>query len=96
LLITGKLAVFYFQKGDEMQKPDQDNAQEASDVMRDMLPTPESERMGKNHATRHMLDLALAELKENKPNDRSDVDRYWAIVITDVEKAIAVFETYVQ
>ena len=41
------------------------------------------------------LDQALFELRRNKPNDRSDTDRYWAIVITDVEKALAVFKTYV-
>jgi hypothetical protein len=41
------------------------------------------------------LDQALFELRRNKPNDRSDADRYWAIVITDVEKAMAVFKTYV-
>jgi hypothetical protein len=45
--------------------------------------------------THNALDNALSALKHNKPNDRSDKDRYWAIVITDVEKAIAVFETYV-
>jgi hypothetical protein len=32
-------------------------------------------------------------LREQKPNDRSDQDRYYAIVITDVEKAAAVFTT---
>jgi hypothetical protein len=42
------------------------------------------------------LDQALSELRRNKPNDRSDADRYWAIVITDVEKALAVFKTYVR
>jgi hypothetical protein len=42
------------------------------------------------------LDQALFELRRNKPNDRSDADRYWAIVITDVEKALAVFKTYVR
>lgn len=30
-----------------------------------------------------------------KPNDRSEQDRYWAIARTDVEKAYAVFETFV-
>lgn len=38
----------------------------------------------------------LASLREQKPNDRSDKDRYWAIVITEVEKAKAVFLTYAQ
>lgn len=33
-------------------------------------------------------------LKEYKPNDRSTADRYWAITITEVEKARAVFSMY--
>lgn len=33
-------------------------------------------------------------LREQKPNDRSDKDRYFAIVITDVEKAKAVYMAY--
>ena len=41
-----------------------------------------------------LLDQLLGTLKEAKPNDRSDQDRYFAIVITDVEKARAVFLTY--
>lgn len=45
--------------------------------------------------TEKKLREALEALKAEKPNDRSDKDRYWAIVITDVEKAIAVFKTYV-
>jgi len=36
----------------------------------------------------------LAKLKELKPNDRSAEDRYWAITITEVEKARAVFGMY--
>lgn len=36
----------------------------------------------------------LAALREQKPNDRSDKDRYWAIVITEVEKAKAIFLQY--
>jgi hypothetical protein len=38
----------------------------------------------------------LAQLREQKPNDRSDRDRYWAIVITEVEKAKAVFVQYAE
>lgn len=34
----------------------------------------------------------LAILRENKPNDRSDRDRIYAIVITDMEKTIAYFK----
>lgn len=37
----------------------------------------------------------LTELKSRKPNDRSEQDRYWAIVITDVEKALGTFNTFV-
>jgi hypothetical protein len=40
------------------------------------------------------FDDLLATLREAKPNDRSEQDRYFAIVITDVEKARAVFLTY--
>jgi hypothetical protein len=40
------------------------------------------------------FDYIVKLLKELKPNDRSDQDRYWAIVITEVEKARAVFLTY--
>lgn len=36
----------------------------------------------------------LEQLKALKPNDRSDIDRYWAITITEVEKAAAIFATY--
>ncbi len=36
----------------------------------------------------------LAALKELKPNDRSEQDRYWAITITETEKAAAFFKTY--
>lgn len=38
----------------------------------------------------------LAAMREQKPNDRSERDRYWAIAITEVEKAKAVFVTYAQ
>ena len=37
----------------------------------------------------HHLEMALMCLKDNKPNDRSDVDRRFAIVATDLEKVIA-------
>ena len=39
------------------------------------------------------LDFILS-MREKKPNDRSDGDRYWAIVITELEKAYAVFVTF--
>ncbi len=40
------------------------------------------------------LDELLTTLRELKPNDRSNQDRYWAITITEVEKAFAVFVTF--
>lgn len=42
-----------------------------------------------------MLGGVLSLMKDAKPNDRSEVDRYWAISITDMEKLVAVFEKYV-
>lgn len=42
------------------------------------------------------FEALLDALRSEKPNDRSDKDRYFAIVITDVEKAKAVFVTYAQ
>lgn len=47
------------------------------------------------HEARASLNRALQTLKARKPNDRSDKDRYWAIVITEVEKAMAVFDMYI-
>lgn len=40
------------------------------------------------------FEALLASLRQQKPNDRSDKDRYWAIVITEVEKAKAIFLQY--
>lgn len=37
----------------------------------------------------------IGEVKAYKPNDRSEKDRYWAIAITELEKAAAVFEALV-
>ncbi len=42
------------------------------------------------------FDEFLTTLKTLKPNDRSEQDRYWAITITEVEKAKAIFATYVR
>lgn len=41
------------------------------------------------------IENAIAVLRLGKPNDRSEKDRYWAIVITDLEKSLAVFKTYI-
>lgn len=37
----------------------------------------------------------INKLKAAKPNDRSERDRYWAITITELEKAFAIFKTFV-
>jgi hypothetical protein len=42
------------------------------------------------------FDALLKTLRETKPNDRSEQDRYHAITITEVEKARAVFMVYAQ
>lgn len=42
-----------------------------------------------------LLVLALDKLKDSKPNDRSELDRHFAIAITDMEKVRAYFNTYV-
>ena len=41
------------------------------------------------------LTRSLDILMDGKPNDRSDKDRRYAIAITDMEKVIAYFKTYV-
>lgn len=37
----------------------------------------------------------IQDFKNSKPDDRSEIDRRYAIVITDLEKAYAYFFTYV-
>ncbi len=41
------------------------------------------------------LESSLRMIKRNRPNDRSELDRRYAILITDFEKAIAYFKTYI-
>lgn len=41
------------------------------------------------------LSRLLATMRQYKPNDRSERDRYWAICITDLEKVKAVFDAYI-
>ena len=48
----------------------------------------------KEQGVRDLFAYMVEVLREEKPNDRSERDRYWAIVITEVEKARAVFEMY--
>lgn len=38
----------------------------------------------------------LVEARELKPNDRSEQDRRWAIFITDLEKLMAYWQTWVK
>lgn len=47
-----------------------------------------------NMALAHQLNAALHQLKMNKPQDRSDEARQWAIVITEMETVIARFTLY--
>jgi len=37
----------------------------------------------------------LGDLKSSKPNDRSELDRRFQILITDIERAIAWLATYI-
>ena len=48
----------------------------------------------RENTPQELFEQLLAALKESKPNDRSEQDRYFAIVITDVEKARAVYLAY--
>ena len=41
------------------------------------------------------LESSLRTIRHNRPNDRSELDRRWAIAITDFEKVIAYFKTYI-
>ena len=41
------------------------------------------------------MERCLAELKGDRPNDRSEIDRRYAITITDFEKVMAYFKTYI-
>ena len=50
---------------------------------------------GKKVRVLNKFNSLLIELDALKPNDRSKEDRYWAITITDVEKAFALFYTFV-
>lgn len=45
--------------------------------------------------TLHQLSRVYELMKENKPNDRSETDRCWAIAITDMQKLLAFFKVFV-
>lgn len=40
------------------------------------------------------LSVMLFILRDHKPDDRSEDDRYFAITITEMEKVVAIFQTY--
>lgn len=46
-------------------------------------------------ATYEALNKVFEMMKANKPNDRSEVDRHWAIAITEMQKLVAFFKVYV-
>ncbi len=41
------------------------------------------------------MERCLAEIKADRPNDRSEIDRRYAVTITDFEKVMAYFKTYI-
>lgn len=41
------------------------------------------------------IEDALADARRQKPNDRSEKDRAYAVTITELEKALAYFKTFV-
>ena len=41
------------------------------------------------------LESSLRMIQRNRPNDRSELDRRWAITITDFEKVMSYFKTYI-
>lgn len=43
-----------------------------------------------------ILKCALAQLKFSKPNDKSPLDRNYAVAITDMEKLLAYFKEYIK
>jgi hypothetical protein len=43
----------------------------------------------------HALQNALGTLQATKPNDRSDIDRRYAVTVTVLEQAVAYFNTFV-
>ena len=41
------------------------------------------------------LDAAINSMKVNKPNDRSELDRRYAILITEMEKFLAIYSSWI-
>jgi hypothetical protein len=48
----------------------------------------------KNLSVLGSLHAALSHLRVNKPGDRSELDRVYAVAITDLEKVVAYFQVY--
>ncbi len=42
-----------------------------------------------------VLTGALVTLRDAKPNDRSEMDRRWAITITEMEKVVAYYNSWI-
>jgi hypothetical protein len=42
------------------------------------------------------IQQAIETARKNKPNDRSEADRAYAVVITELEKALAYAKTFIQ
>jgi len=69
----------------------EENAGEQLAISADEEPHPHTEA----EAVFGVLRGALARMQASKPNDRSEADRRWAISITEMEKALAYFKTWV-
>lgn len=48
-----------------------------------------------DHQAAYHLRAAYDAMKANKLNDRSPVDRHWAIALTELEKVVAYFDYWV-
>ncbi len=42
-----------------------------------------------------VLASALITLRDAKPNDRSEMDRRWAITVTEMEKVVAYYNSWI-
>jgi hypothetical protein len=52
--------------------------------------------MGNDSKTLQLLKEALAEMREAKPEERSELARRYAVAITELEKVVAYFVVYVE
>lgn len=60
------------------------------------------ERLGRDATVKEVrrtvltsMELCLSVIKRDRPNDRSELDRRYAVTITDFEKVMAYFKTYI-